>query len=83
MIVRKLDCLGRVVIPKEIRDFLSIENESPVAITMNGDTVHIKKFIENKVCLSCNTEEDLVELEGKHICHKCIKSLYGKIKDGE
>lgn len=75
-IVRKLDSLGRVVIPKEIRKKLDIKNNDEVSISMDRDTVYIKKFkeYENKFCFMCNSQEDLVELEEKHICSKCIIS---------
>ena len=74
-IVRKLDELGRVVIPKEIRNKLDIEEKDPIEIFADGNSIVLKKFEEN--CIFCNSTKNLVKFKDKQICQKCIE----KIKD--
>ena len=55
-IVRKLDPLGRVVIPKEIRDKYGIVNNSPLTITDFGNGKIMVSLVKVKECKSCNRE---------------------------
>lgn len=49
-IVRKMDELGRVVLPKELRRILDIENKDPLEIFVNGDLIILKKYKPYKAC---------------------------------
>ena len=51
-IVRKLDELGRIVIPKEIRNKLNIEQKDSIEIYTDGNSIVLKKFESN--CIFCN-----------------------------
>lgn len=68
-IIRNLDCLGRVVIPKEIRKKLDIKEGEPVAITDHGSVIIIRKY--RKGCIFCGCEEELIEYKGMCVCKKC------------
>jgi transcriptional pleiotropic regulator of transition state genes len=72
-IVRKVDELGRVVIPKEMRKSLNIENGDEVEILLQGDFVAVKKF--EPFCVFCASKEDLGRFEGKYVCKKCRANL--------
>ena len=72
-IVRKVDELGRVVIPKEMRKSLNIENGDEVEILLQGDFVAVKKF--EPFCVFCSDKEDLGRFEGKYVCKKCRAKL--------
>ena len=72
-IVRNLDELGRIVIPKEIRKKLKIEQKDPIEIFIEGNSIVLKKFEEN--CIFCNGTNDLTSFEEKLICNKCINKL--------
>lgn len=72
-IIRNLDCLGRVVIPKEIRKKLDI-NEGEAVTIMDGDNaVIIKKY--RRGCIFCGGEDELIEYKDMCVCSKCRKYL--------
>ncbi len=77
MNIRKyLDSLGRLCIPKSIRDNLEIiPDETPVEVYESDNMIIIRK-IEN-ACTFCRNKENITEYSGKYICDKCIQ----KIKD--
>jgi len=72
-IIRKVDELGRVVIPIEIRNKLDIAEKDPIEIYVDGSSVILKKFVPN--CLFCGSSKKLVEYNGKMVCDSCIKDL--------
>ncbi len=72
-IIRNIDKLGRLVVPKEMRDFLGIEKYDPVEIFLEGDKIILKRF--DATCIFCSSSEKLFEFEGKMICPACLKKL--------
>ncbi len=72
-IVRKLDELGRVVIPKEIRNKLDIEEKDPIEIYLDGTSIVLKKFETG--CIFCNNPKDLISYKDKLICKKCLSKI--------
>ena len=68
-IVRKIDELGRIVVPKEMRKSLSIENGDEVEILFTEDGILVKKYIP--YCVLCSGKDDLQPVEGKYICRDC------------
>ena len=72
-IVRKVDELGRIVLPVELRRTLNIEVRDPIEIFVNEDTILLKKYAP--ACIICGENDDLVEYRGKKICRKCIGKL--------
>ena len=72
-IVRKLDELGRVVIPKEIRNKLDIEEKDPIEIYIDGNSIILKKFESG--CIFCNNSKDLSTFKDKLICSKCLDKI--------
>lgn len=72
-IIRKVDELGRVVIPIEIRNKLDIAEKDPIEIYVDGASVILKKFVPN--CLFCGSSKKLVDYNGKLVCESCIKEL--------
>lgn len=75
-IVRKLDKLGRIVLPKELRRTMSIATGDPIEIFSNADSIVFAKYKEK--CYICGNEDDLIEFKGKHVCHNCIDGLLKK-----
>lgn len=74
--VRAVDKMGRVVIPKEIRAQLQVENDvDSFEIYMDGDKVILKKY--RPACVFCNSLGECVEYEGFTVCKDCIEKLYG------
>jgi transcriptional pleiotropic regulator of transition state genes len=72
-IVRSLDALGRVVIPKEIRRTLNIEEQDSVEVFINGDQVVLRKYEPG--CMLCGNVEDLRNIKGKNFCLDCIAEI--------
>lgn len=73
-VVRAVDKMGRVVIPKEIRKQLRIQNDvDSFEIHMEGDKVILKKYCP--ACFFCDNIEDTVVYEGYNICKNCIEKL--------
>ena len=74
-IIRRIDDLGRVVIPKEIRRQLKVENDvDSFEIYMDGDKVVLKKY--QPTCIFCDSLADSVEFGGYNVCTDCIEKLY-------
>lgn len=72
-IVRKLDELGRLVLPKELRNTFDLNEKDPVEIFVEGDMIILKKYAP--CCIFCKSTKDNVIHGGRHICKKCIEKL--------
>lgn len=72
-IVRKIDNLGRVVIPKEIRGTIEIECRDPLEIYVEGDYILLKKY--QPQCVLCGSMDELAYFKGKNICNDCIGKI--------
>ncbi len=72
-IVRKVDELGRIVLPIEMRRTLDIAEKDALEIYVEGASVILKKYKPS--CIFCDTSKDVSEFKGKNICPKCLKDL--------
>lgn len=73
-IIRGLDNMGRVVIPKEIRKYLDMrEGVDEFEIYMQDDCIVLKKH--KPTCIFCNIEEGCIEFENQTVCKSCIEKL--------
>lgn len=80
-IIRRVDELGRVVIPIEIRNQFNIIEKDPIEIYVDNDAIVLKKY--EKSCIFCGSTENIIEYNGKLICKNCsenINTLYKKSK---
>lgn len=72
--VRAVDKMGRVVIPKEIRSQLGIQNDvDSFEIYMEGDSVILRKY--QPTCIFCDNIADSIEFGGHTVCKNCIEKL--------
>ena len=71
--VRKIDELGRIVIPKELRKVLGLDNFVPLEIFVSDDQVILQKYMPG--CIICDSEDDLHKIENKNICKNCLLRL--------
>ena len=71
--VRKVDELGRIVLPIEMRRTLGIDRKDPLEMFVDGDTIVLKKY--EPACMFCGKGTDIVLFEGKRVCRDCIKAL--------
>ena len=72
-IVRNIDELGRIVIPKEMRTKMNIKNSDPVEIYVDGDKIILTKY--NHACIFCGGEAELVSFKDKKICADCLAAV--------
>lgn len=73
-IVRKLDDLGRITLPKELRRTFGIKEGDPVEIFTEDGAICLKP-VPKAVCEFCGSTDKLVEKGGKHICKSCLEGF--------
>ena len=76
-IVRKIDELGRIVLPIETRRQLELEPKDGVEIFVDEDRIILKKY--QPCCMFCNDGDDILLFKEKKICRKCLMELKAKI----
>ena len=72
-IVRKVDELGRVVLPIELRRTLDIAEKDALEIFVDGSTIMLKKY--EPACIFCDDARDVSVYKGKNICPECMREL--------
>lgn len=72
-IVRKIDDLGRIVLPIELRRSFDLKEKDTIEIYTDGDMIILKKF--QRTCVFCDSSEDVTECKGKCVCSKCLEEL--------
>lgn len=72
-IVRKVDELGRITLPIELRRTLNIDIKDPVEIFVEGEAIILKKYEPS--CIFCGNAKDVVNYKGKNICKSCLEEL--------
>ena len=72
-IVRKVDELGRIVLPIELRRTLDIAEKDSMEIYIEGDSIILKKF--QPACIFCGEAKGVVAFEGRNICPACRKKI--------
>lgn len=75
-IVRKVDELGRVVIPIELRRTLDIEVKDALEIYVDGEHIILKKY--QPACIFCEDAKDVEVYKGKNVCRNCLAELAKK-----
>ena len=73
-IVRKVDELGRVVIPIELRRTLGIDEKDALEIYVDSEKIILKKY--EPACVFCGSADDIQSYRGKNVCKECSKSMY-------
>jgi AbrB family transcriptional regulator, transcriptional pleiotropic regulator of transition state genes len=72
-VVRKIDELGRIVLPSELRRVFGIREGDELEISVNGEQVILQK--RQDVCLFCGNENPGIEYKGRHVCESCAGEL--------
>ena len=72
-IVRKVDELGRIVLPIELRRTLDIAEKDSLEIYTDGTSIVLKKYQPS--CVFCDEFKDIRVFRGKNVCTKCIQQL--------
>ena len=88
-IVRKIDELGRIVLPIELRRELNILSNKEkgsskridsdsVEIYTEGENIILRKY--QSACIFCGDAKDIVNYKGKNVCKLCLKEIKSTIK---
>ena len=72
-VVRKVDELGRIVLPIELRRSLDIAEKDALEIYVDGEQVVLKKY--QPACVFCGEARDISNYKGKNICSECMKDI--------
>lgn len=75
-IIRKVDELGRIVLPIELRRTLDIAEKDSLEIYVDGASIILKKY--QPACIFCNDAKDVINYKGKNVCSACLKELKGQ-----
>ena len=76
-IVRKVDELGRIVLPIELRRTLGIEEKDRIEIFVDGESIILRKYQPS--CIFCDNAKDIINYKGKNICPDCIRAMSEKL----
>ena len=71
--VRRVDELGRIVLPAEIRQAMDIKVKDSLEIYTDGDSIVLKKYQQS--CVFCEEGENLVQFFDKRICPACLEKI--------
>lgn len=72
-IVRKVDELGRVVLPIALRRTLGIEEKDGLELYVDGEALILQKYVPR--CIFCGGADDVKEFQGKVVCATCVAEL--------
>ena len=72
-IIRKIDELGRFVIPMEMRNKLDISSNDPLEIYVEGTSIVLRKYQPD--CVFCGSSRNVVSYKGKNVCEKCLSEM--------
>lgn len=72
-IVRKVDSLGRIVIPAETPELFGIDEGTPLAIFVSGEQIILQPYAPG--CHFCGSMDQLTQYRDKHVCHRCVDHL--------
>lgn len=76
--IRHIDELGRIVIPKEMRRQMDIQSNDPVEIFVDGDHILLAKYAPT--CIFCGGTENVSLFKDKKICERCRAELAAENK---
>ncbi len=72
-IVRKVDELGRIVLPIELRRTLGIDEKDALEIYVDEHSIMLKKY--EPACIFCGSADGVIDFKGKNICEHCLEEI--------
>lgn len=72
-IVRKVDELGRIVLPVELRRTLDIADRDTLEIFVEGSAIVLKKYQD--ACIFCDSAREIKIYKGKNVCARCLRTM--------
>ena len=76
-IVRGIDALGRIVLPKELRTSMHLDTDTKLEIFVDGESIILRKY--QPACIFCDNAKDIINYKGKNICPDCIRAMNEKL----
>lgn len=76
-IVRRLDELGRIVLPMELRKTLDLKVRDAMEITTDKGAIILRKF--SPACIFCGRETKITDFKGKNVCSKCLEEIKAQL----
>jgi transcriptional pleiotropic regulator of transition state genes len=74
-VVRKVDQLGRIVLPKSLRKRYQMNEGDPIEILVQGDHIILERY--RPKCVFCSSVDEVSEFKEKYVCGVCSKELDG------
>lgn len=72
-IVRKVDQLGRIVLPKSLRKRYQMNEGDPIEILVQGDQILLERY--RPKCVFCSSMDEVVEFKDRHVCGSCLQQM--------
>lgn len=72
-VVRKVDVLGRIVIPMEIRQAYDIKEKDSLEIFVDDGKIVLRKY--EPACIFCKNADNITDYRGKLICIDCLSDI--------
>ena len=72
-IVRRLDELGRIVLPMELRKTLDLKVRDSIEITADKGSIILRKY--SPACIFCGKDTKVADFKGKNVCSKCLQEI--------
>ncbi|MFD2613654.1 AbrB/MazE/SpoVT family DNA-binding domain-containing protein [Paenibacillus gansuensis] len=72
-IVRKVDQLGRIVLPKSLRKRYEMNEGDPVEILVQGEHIILERYRPR--CIFCSSADGVKEFKERHICSECLAGM--------
>ena len=73
--VRKIDSLGRIVLPIALRRVLEINEDASLEIYVDGDQIVLKKY--QPACVFCGEAKNVTQFKGRNVCEECRSAIAG------
>ena len=76
-VVRKVDELGRIVLPIEIRKVMDIQVKDSIEIFTDDNKIILQKY--SPTCTFCNNADNIVYFNGKRLCADCVQKIKSQL----
>lgn len=78
-IVRKVDELGRIVLPVELRRTMDIVEKDALEIYVDGNSIVLRKYRPS--CIFCDSTKDVRTFRGRNVCPRCLRELRERVRN--
>ena len=76
--VRKIDCIGRIVIPAELRWIFKNYRKKDIEISVNSNVIYVIRHVQR--CFFCRSTENIIRYKTLNICLECKKDMLNSLQ---